>query len=95
MNNRRTNPLQLSEMVSLKLGNVQPTHQMVIKYLRGAMRAMPRHLSNTVQESFIQIHPYLRCSKAGAIPTSLCCSDTGSSSIELAHSKLLNQLKIL
>ncbi|KAG6969966.1 hypothetical protein JG687_00002908 [Phytophthora cactorum] len=38
MDNRRMNPLQLTEMASLKLASVQPTHQMIIKYLRGAMK---------------------------------------------------------
>ncbi|RLN96151.1 hypothetical protein BBJ28_00013345 [Nothophytophthora sp. Chile5] len=36
--NRKLNPLQLAEMASLKLASVQPTHQMLIKYLRGAMK---------------------------------------------------------
>ncbi|KAE9123284.1 hypothetical protein PF007_g7111 [Phytophthora fragariae] len=36
--NRKMNPLQLTEMASLKLASVQPTHQMIIKYLRGAMK---------------------------------------------------------
>ncbi|GMF65280.1 unnamed protein product [Phytophthora lilii] len=36
--NRKLNPLQLTEMASLKLASVQPTHQMIIKYLRGAMK---------------------------------------------------------
>jgi hypothetical protein len=35
---RKMNPLQLTEMASLKLASVQPTHQMIIKYLRGAMK---------------------------------------------------------
>ncbi|KAG1696053.1 hypothetical protein DVH05_019038 [Phytophthora capsici] len=38
MDNRKMNPLQLTEMASLKLASVQPTHQMIIKYLRGAMK---------------------------------------------------------
>ncbi|ETI32872.1 hypothetical protein F443_20395 [Phytophthora nicotianae P1569] len=38
MDNRRMNPLQLTEMASLKLASVQPTHQMIIKYLRVAMK---------------------------------------------------------
>ncbi|EEY64916.1 uncharacterized protein PITG_16247 [Phytophthora infestans T30-4] len=38
MDNRRMNPLQLTEMASLKLASVQPTHQMIIKYLRIAMK---------------------------------------------------------
>ncbi|OWZ13268.1 hypothetical protein PHMEG_00013437 [Phytophthora megakarya] len=38
VDNRKLNPLQLTEMASLKLASVQPTHQMIIKYLRGAMK---------------------------------------------------------
>ncbi|GMG14530.1 unnamed protein product [Phytophthora fragariaefolia] len=38
LDNRKMNPLQLTEMASLKLASVQPTHQMIIKYLRGAMK---------------------------------------------------------
>lgn len=36
---RRMNPLQLAEMASLKLMSVQPSHQMIIKFLRIAMKA--------------------------------------------------------
>lgn len=35
---RRLNPLQLAEMASLKLVSTQPSHQMIIKYLRIAMK---------------------------------------------------------
>ncbi|KAL4156887.1 hypothetical protein PRNP1_005913 [Phytophthora ramorum] len=38
MDDRKMNPLQLTEIASLKLGSVQPTHRMIIKYLRGAMK---------------------------------------------------------
>lgn len=35
---RKMNPLQLAEMASLKLASVQPSHQMIIKFLRVAMK---------------------------------------------------------
>jgi hypothetical protein len=37
MDNRKMNPLQLAEMASLKLVSVQPSHQMIIKFLRISM----------------------------------------------------------
>ncbi|TMW65340.1 hypothetical protein Poli38472_007982 [Pythium oligandrum] len=36
--NRKLNPLQLAEMASLKLASVQPSHQMITKFLRIAMK---------------------------------------------------------
>ncbi|GLD92397.1 hypothetical protein PINS_up000930 [Pythium insidiosum] len=36
--NRKMNPLQLAEMASLKLVSVQPSHQMIIQFLRLAMK---------------------------------------------------------
>lgn len=36
--NRKMNPLQVAEMASLKLLSVQPSHQMIIKFLRIAMK---------------------------------------------------------
>lgn len=38
MDVRRMTPLQLAEMASLKLSSTQPSHQMIIKYLRIAMK---------------------------------------------------------
>ncbi|CEG45737.1 FOG: Ankyrin repeat [Plasmopara halstedii] len=38
MDNRKLNPLQLTEMAILNLSTVQPTHQMIIKYLRRSMK---------------------------------------------------------
>ncbi|TYZ65766.1 hypothetical protein PybrP1_012635 [[Pythium] brassicae (nom. inval.)] len=37
--NRKMNPLQVAEMASLKLLSVQPSHQMIIKFLRIAMKS--------------------------------------------------------
>ncbi|GAB9477693.1 hypothetical protein Gpo141_00014820, partial [Globisporangium polare] len=39
LDNRKLNPLQLAEMASLKLMSVQPSHQMIIKFLRIAMKS--------------------------------------------------------
>ncbi|DAZ98347.1 TPA: hypothetical protein N0F65_007154, partial [Lagenidium giganteum] len=35
---RKMNPLQLAEMASLKMSSVQPSHQMIIKFLRVSMK---------------------------------------------------------
>lgn len=39
LDNRKLNPLQVAEMASLKLMSVQPSHQMIIKFLRIAMKS--------------------------------------------------------
>ncbi|KAJ0396200.1 hypothetical protein P43SY_001907 [Pythium insidiosum] len=56
--NRKMNPLQLAEMASLKLVSVQPSHQMIIQFLRLAMKdtATPplQHITGLTVTSLVE-----------------------------------------